>query len=439
MTMSPSKLTRIRAFPYSIAQQKCRNRACFLQKSGSPTVVSVLPCKSMAQLTEPDGTRHPQPSEFLRYLQQRMKSTGPISIAEYMKECLTNPYYGYYTRKEPFGKSGDFITSPEVCQIFGELIGLWCVNEWSILGGPKPFQIIELGPGTGTLAYDLLRVLKSIPQTSGQVSLHLVEKSRMLAKIQAEKLRVKLDFVDEHNSFQQGLSQIGSVPVFWYQRIEDVPRAPSFIVANEFFDALPIHKLQKTSSGLREVLVDITEDKSDLRFVIAHAETAVVRVVPPKSRERDHLEFSLEAATVLDDVSSRVSTDGGSALIIDYGHEGTKADTLRGFHKHQVVEPLAAPGETDLTTDVDFSLMKHLLEDKALCFGPITQSKFLYNMAFEQRFNALLRACRSSEEEERLAKACDLLINPEKMGGQFFAFSIVGYARSKLGPVTGGF
>ena len=439
---------RAQVFPYSTAPQK-RRMCGWLDRlidhsTSAPCTAFRRTTTQLVTPTEPRGECRPNSSEFLRYLQQRIKSTGPISVAEYMKECLTNPYYGYYTRKDPFGRGGDFITSPEVCQIFGELIGLWCLNEWSILGGPKPFQIIELGPGTGTLSYDFLRVLKSIPQARDQVSLHLVEKSQMLSKNQAEKFKVRLDEANNEKrsdslAFQQGVSQVGFVPVFWYQRIEDVPRETSFIVANEFFDALPIHKLQRTKNGLREVLVDVDDEKSGLRLVMAPAETPIVRVIPARSRDREHLEFSLEAAAVLDDIASRVNVDGGGALIIDYGHEGTKNDTLRGFRQHQVVEPLVCPGETDLTTDVDFSLIKHLLENKALCFGPISQSTFLYNMAFEQRFHALLRACGNSEEEDRLAKACDLLINPDKMGGQFFAFTVFGKARSKLGPVTGGF
>jgi NADH dehydrogenase [ubiquinone] 1 alpha subcomplex assembly factor 7 len=219
---------------------------------------STLPIEHTRNFPENPSTL-PKSSEFLQYLRQRIKATGAISVAEYMKECLTNPYYGYYSRKNPIGRQGDFITAPEVCQIFGELVALWCVNEWSIASGPTPFQIIELGPGTGTLAWDLLRIFNSFSQIKDSVSLHLVERSTELARLQAEKLGVKINQSTDQppdespdgattSYFQHGVSQFG-IPVFWYQRIEDIPKAPAFIVANEFFDALPIHKLQKTEKG----------------------------------------------------------------------------------------------------------------------------------------------------------------------------------------------
>ncbi|OQV13665.1 NADH dehydrogenase [ubiquinone] complex I, assembly factor 7 [Hypsibius exemplaris] len=435
---------------------------------GSPSLVVHRQSRSISSntnaITKSEGKEAeiPQASEFLKYLRQRIKATGAITVAEYMQECLTNPYYGYYSRKNPFGRQGDFITSPEVCQIFGELVALWCVNEWNISNiGAVPFQIIELGPGTGTLAYDMLRILKSFPQIGNTVSLHLVERSSELARQQAKKLGIEaidqtwltgagkgtvegavdgpVDGAGDVLHYQTGISQFG-IPVYWYQRIQDIPKgAPAFIVANEFFDALPIHKLQMTDGKLREVLVDVTEDDSRLRFVIAPNETAAVRLVPKESRKRQHLELSVEAGVVLNDIADRVTDHGGGALIIDYGHDGTKTDTFRAFQHHKVLDPLHEPGQADVTADVDFSLLRQMLRPKAISYGPITQSTFLFNMAFEQRFNALMKACKSDEEQDRLAAACDVLINPAKMGGQFFVFAVFGWKRGRLGPVTGGF
>ena len=303
----------------------------------------------------------------------------------------------------------------------------------------------------------MLRILKTFPQIQSSVSLHLVERSKELAQQQAIKLGIQSTnqvmpngssdksepiFGPEKPNvpfYQHGISQFGT-PVSWYQRIQDIPKAPAFIIANEFFDALPIHKLQSTEEkGLREILIDMAEDDSHFRFVMSPTETPALRVVPKESRNRAHLELSIESGAVLDDIADRVADCGGGALIIDYGHDGTKGDTFRAFRRHQVVDPLADPGLADLTADVDFSLLRNMLKTKAVSYGPITQSKFLFNMSFEQRFNALMKACRGDEERERLAAACDLLINPEKMGGKFFVFAVFGWKRGRLGPVTGGF
>ncbi|XP_055333334.1 protein arginine methyltransferase NDUFAF7, mitochondrial-like isoform X2 [Paramacrobiotus metropolitanus] len=376
--------------------------------------------------------------EFRQYLGQRIKATGAITVAEYMKECLTNPMYGYYTRKNPIGRQGDFITSPEVCQIFGELLTLWCINEWAIAGAPTAFQIIELGPGSGILASDILRIASSFAQVRNHFTLHLVERSPALAGVQAQRLGiVNVERKSEDAvPYQHGVSQYG-VPVSWYLRIQDIPKAPAFIVANEFFDALPIHKFQKTENGFREVMVDLNRENGQLMFALAPQSTPATRLIPSPCKHRDHLEFSLESAVILDDIADRVADCGGGALIIDYGHEGTKGDTFRGFREHRVVDALDSPGGTDLTADVDFSILKALLKPKAVTFGPILQYEFLANMAFERRFDALMRACRSDSERQRLESACDVLINPAKMGGQFFAFAVVGKSRSSLGQLSG--
>lgn len=298
--------------------------------------------------------------------------------------------------------------------------------------------MVELGPGSGVLAWDMLRIISSFPMLRGQVSLKLVERSMELASIQARKLGVDCQSGTSETDlfYQTGTSSFG-IPVSWYQHIEDVPHEQSYIIANEFFDALPVHKFQRTDKGLREILVDMSEDRERLRFVMAPQETLAIRLAPSSCIDRNHIELSPEALIMMQNIAQRVSRDGGGALIIDYGHDGTKGDTIRGFRRHEVVDPLLDPGATDLTADVDFSILKSVLTKHTAALGPIPQYQFLSNLAFEQRFDALIRACKSENERNRLAAACDLLINPEKMGGQFFVLAVVCAKRLSLSPVTG--
>lgn len=190
-------------------------------------------------------------------IESRIKATGPITVAEYMKEVLINPLGGYYMHRDVFGDSGDFITSPELNQIFGEMVAIWFLNEWSKMGAPKPFQIVELGPGRGTLSQDILRVFEHFGCLE-KANLNLVEVSPVLSDIQAKRLCMKSERIDDNNSLihREGISHQG-IAVKWYKGLSDVPKMYTMLVAHEFFDALPIHKFQKTENGYREILIDI--------------------------------------------------------------------------------------------------------------------------------------------------------------------------------------
>ncbi|XP_030800835.1 protein arginine methyltransferase NDUFAF7, mitochondrial isoform X2 [Camarhynchus parvulus] len=270
---------------------------------------------------------------MLRHLARKLRASGPVTVAEYMREALTNPGQGYYTRRGGVGESGDFITSPEISQVFGELIGIWYISEWMAMGKPSTFQLVELGPGRGTLTEDILRVFKQLASVLSKcdVSVHLVEVSPKLSEIQAVMLtggKVQPSPEDE-SAYMKGISKTG-IPIFWYRDIQDVPPGYSFYLAHEFFDALPIHKFQRTEKGWREVLVDIDPEVPDqLRFVLSPSRTPATQNFIQPEETRDHVEVCPEAGVIVQRLASRIEKDGGAALVADYGHDGTKTDTFR--------------------------------------------------------------------------------------------------------------
>jgi NADH dehydrogenase [ubiquinone] 1 alpha subcomplex assembly factor 7 len=372
-------------------------------------------------------------TDLTRQLKARIRFKGPITVAEYMKEVLTNSAAGYYMHRDVFGSKGDFITSPEISQMFGELIGIWCVNEWMQSGSPDQLQVIELGPGRGTLADDMLRVFTQFPGMRDAVSLHLVEISPHLTNMQYSKLTgheqlrtnaTTNEYIDSLSrpSYQSCVSRHG-IKVNWYRQLADVPHAPSFYIAHEFFDALPVHKFQKKENRWHEILVDVDDDpdsSNHLRFVLAPTNTVASQLllqVDPGD-QRDHIEVCPEAGIVMRELADRISADNGCALIADYGHCGDKTDTFRAFRQHRLFDPLCEPGTADLTADVDFNYLKRNIGDKVMSFGPVTQETFLHNMGIGVRLEVLLS--KANEEQRRsLTSGYDMLTNHEKMGERF--------------------
>lgn len=380
----------------------------------------------------------PRPS-MLRHLTSKIKAVGPISVAEYMREVLTNPVTGYYVKKNMLGAEGDFITSPEISQMFGELIGVWIISEWLAAGRPEQLQIVELGPGKGSLTKDILRVVNQLRSVVGgaSVSVHLVEVSPVLSALQAQALTgSEGSHVTEGEGpvYRHGNTSEG-VPVWWYRRIQEVPTGYSVHVAQEFFDALPIHKFQRTPKGWREVMVDIDPDREEqLRFVLSPTATLASSSLIQPDEQRDHVEVCAEGGVIIQHISNRISEDGGAALIADYGHDGTKTDTFRGFKDHRLHDPLTCPGSADLTADVDFSYLRRCAEGGAnggvACLGPVTQSSFLKNMGIDARLQVLLRGCPDDSSRSQLMRSYDMLVNPQKMGERFHFLGLVPQTRT---------
>ncbi|XP_064603327.1 protein arginine methyltransferase NDUFAF7, mitochondrial-like isoform X2 [Liolophura sinensis] len=369
-------------------------------------------------------------SDLVKYLKTKMRMSGPLTVSDYMKAILTHPGSGYYMHHDVFGVKGDFTTSPEISQMFGELLGVWCVNEWLQNGAPSRVNVVELGPGRGTLADDMLRVFAQFKDIQNAVSLHLVEISPKLSEIQQVKLQGGAVGQTEgvsHTASQEGhhhhcVSRYGT-HVFWYRDLKEVPKEFSIFIAHEFFDALPVHKFQKSENGWCEVCVDIdhnAESEKPFRFIISRGPTiasSTILEVDPTDK-RDHIEVCPEGGAIAQEIAQRIVGQGGAALIADYGHLGEKTDTFRGFKDHKVHDVLVDPGTADLTADVDFSYLRKVVGNQVKCHGPVTQETFLHNMGIGLRLQVLLERADTALRKD-LITGYDMLTNPHKMGERF--------------------
>ncbi|XP_073416226.1 protein arginine methyltransferase NDUFAF7, mitochondrial isoform X1 [Dendrobates tinctorius] len=371
---------------------------------------------------------------LLKHFVMKIKATGPITVAEYMKEVLTNPIKGYYMHHDVLGEHGDFVTSPEISQVFGELIGIWCISEWISGGKSKSLKIVELGPGKGSLMDDILRVFSQFQHLlkSCDISIHLVEVSPKLSEIQALRLtgnNVEVKYDENSSAYKKGVTKSG-LQISWYQDVRDVPAGYTFFLAHEFFDALPIHKLQKTLDGWCEMLIDIDpEIPNKLRFVLGSSNSLLTKTFIQADEKRDHIELSPNAAVIIQKLASQINRFGGAALIADYGHSGDKTDTFRGFRAHQLHNVLEDPGKADLTADVDFSFLKRIVGNSVVSLGPIEQQEFLKNMGIDVRMKVLLENNKDVTTQQHLIRSYDVLMNPCKMGQRFKFFSLIPHSR----------
>ncbi|MFO1147306.1 MAG: SAM-dependent methyltransferase [Alsobacter sp.] len=310
---------------------------------------------------------------LLAELRALIAAEGPIGVDRYMQLCLGHPRFGYYMTRDPFGRSGDFVTAPEVSQMFGELIGLWCADAWGALGSPGRIHLVELGPGRGTLMADAWRALRLVPAFRAAATLHLVETSPVLRARQRETL-----------------AAIGTIPV-WHGSLASLPGdAPLLVVANEFFDALPVRQLQRTARDWRERLVGLG-GAGELAFGLAPAPAAGVAAGAP---EGSVLELPEVAAQVMRDLAGRLVAQGGAALVIDYGHLVSGfGDTLQAVRRHAVVDVLSDPGEADLTVHVDFAaLARSAAAVGARVFPALEQGAFLQALGIGARAERLAGA-----------------------------------------------
>ncbi|MGH6664996.1 MAG: class I SAM-dependent methyltransferase [Pseudolabrys sp.] len=353
-------------------------------------------------------------------IRRRIAAAGPMPVAEYMALCLTDATYGYYTTRDPFGARGDFITAPEVSQMFGEMIGLWLVAVWKQTGSPANLRIVELGPGRGTMMKDALRAAKLIPAFGEAAVLHLVEISPALQKQQ-----------------EQTLESV-SVPMFWHASLDDVPAGLAMIVANEFFDALPVNQIVKTGDGWHERQIEI-DPSGKLAFTAApDPAPGFDRLLPAAAREAPTgtiAEWRDDKAAM--QLGRRLARDGGAALVIDYGHaESAVGDTLQAVGRHAYADPLDAPGALDLTAHVDFQALASAVEAMgAQGFGPVTQSQFLRRLGIEQRATSL-KIKATAEQAAGIDAALARLIG-EGQGGMGALFKAAAFAHAPAGTPPG--
>ncbi len=343
-------------------------------------------------------------SEHLRRL---IVAQGPVSLASYMHLALSYPSHGYYMRQDPIGAGGGFITAPEISQIFGELIGLWCVQCWNDMGKPAPFALVELGPGRGTLMVDALRAAKVMPDFLMAAQVHLVETSPSLqAKQQAA---------------------LGDLPC-WHQSVDSLPELPTLIIANEFFDALPIRQFQCMGKAWRERMISINSVTDEFCFCLAPEPLLDVSVLPQELRGGQQgaiAEISPTGQAILSGLAQRIMQYGGAALIIDYGYFPSAAgDTLQAVRAHGMCDPLADPGSADITAHVDFAqLAQTAIQAGARVHGPVPQEAFLAQLGITARAE---RLSREADADLRTQIAADVarLTSPDAMGSLFKVMAI---------------
>ncbi|MBL8563860.1 MAG: SAM-dependent methyltransferase [Gemmobacter sp.] len=341
----------------------------------------------------------PPPNPLEALLIRRIRATGPLTLADYMAECLLHPEHGYYTTRPPFGLEGDFITAPEISQMFGELLGLCLAQYWLDHGRPEAFTLAELGPGRGTLMADVLRATRGVPGFHAAARVTLVEASPRLR--------------------DQQRSLLCAHPVSWLDTPDQLPEAPLYLIANEFFDALPIRQFTRDARGWRETVVTATDR-------LAYARTPPAPVAALDYRLHDTIpgeivETCAAAAAITQGLAARIARQGGLALILDYGGWHARGDTFQALRHHAFADPLQNPGEADLTAHVDFAALAEAASPCHIRYT--TQGALLANLGIAARAATLAQRLDGPALESHHA-ATRRLTDPAEMGTLFKALAL---------------
>jgi NADH dehydrogenase [ubiquinone] 1 alpha subcomplex assembly factor 7 len=338
----------------------------------------------------------------------RIAAEGPLSVAAFMALALHDPVEGYYARHQPIGAAGDFTTAPEISQIFGELVGLWCALAWEEIGRPDPVGLAELGPGRGVLAADLLRAAAALPEFRRALRLYLVEASPRLRLEQQRRLA-------------------WAEPV-WLQRADELPEGPLLLVANEFLDALPIRQFVRTGSGWAERLVTLGP-AGELAFADGRDSPAAALFVPEGLRRSappgSIVETCRAALALAAFLGRRFARAPGAALFIDYGYLPSRpGSTLRAWRRHRPAAVLSRPGTADLSAEVDFAAVSAAARAAGgEIHGPVAQGRFLAELGAGARLEALA-ARASPAQRQALERGLARLLDPAEMGEKFKAMAV---------------
>ncbi|WP_253717271.1 class I SAM-dependent methyltransferase [Sphingomonas sp. AP4-R1] len=341
-------------------------------------------------------TASPDPAGEIAAL---IAADGPIPLSRFMG--IANAHY--YATRDPFGAGGDFVTAPEISQMFGELVGLCLADLWERHGG-GPAAYVELGPGRGSLAEDALRAMKAAGLAPAA---HLVETSPVLRAAQADRV----------------------AGATWHDTIETLPDdMPLLIVANEFFDALPISQFISTVMGWREQMVTAEESDGATAFALVPGTKLMDSLIPRHLLDADPggvFELNPEAIAIVSALARRLAAQGGAMLIVDYGHDGSRhGDTLQAVRAHAYADPLAHPGQSDLTAHVDFlALEAAAATAEARVFGPVEQGEWLIALGISDRSAMLARHTPARAQD--ITAAYRRLTHPEEMGSLFKALAVV--------------
>jgi SAM-dependent MidA family methyltransferase len=338
-------------------------------------------------------------------LRRQIELTGPLSVADYMAQCLFDPEYGYYTTRDPFGSGGDFTTAPEVSQMFGEIIAAWWLAARTAMDLPG-MHLAEIGPGRGTLMDDMLRTLFKLAGALPPV--HMIEASPRLSAIQASALA-------RHKA-----------NIAWHAQLKTLPPAPTGFIANELFDALPLRQFQKTPDGWHERVVQIGVDGAlALTLSLSRLDPALLPAGHEQAETGAVFEYAPARLAFMETLAAHLKKHGGFALFIDYGHTGSGlGDTLQAVRAHQYVSVFDRPGESDLTSHVDFGSLSELAEACGLSVtGVLPQGGFLNGAGIQHRATQLAAAA-SPEAAKSVHSAVNRLTGQDEMGRIFKVMAV---------------
>jgi NADH dehydrogenase [ubiquinone] 1 alpha subcomplex assembly factor 7 len=334
-------------------------------------------------------------SEITPILQQLIHEQGAVSISSFMALCLGHPVHGYYMNQEPFGVLGDFTTAPEISQLFGEMLGVWVMQK---APEQKPFQIVELGPGRGTLMKDVWRSLSSMPSLRDHLEIHLVEFSPRLRAIQQDTLH--------------------DIPnVTWHESCDTIPQKHSLIIANEFFDALPIEQAIYHQNNWYQRR--ITCDENGFSFTRG---AALDGIDIPEAQEGSIFEYAPIATQIMDDLCYFLRKNNGAMIAIDYGDDvplhQRLGETLQALHKHAPCSIFDYIGKADLTSHVSFMNLHHVALEQGCTTSYATQRSFLTDMGIRLRADKLITKA-TLEQARTLKTGLERLLSPDQMGELF--------------------
>lgn len=334
-------------------------------------------------------------TQLLPILLQRIAADGPISIADYMADCLLHPQYGYYATRDPLGQHGDFITAPEISQMFGELIGLSLAQSWIDQGSPTNVALVELGPGRGTLMADILRATANVGGFHKAITVHLVEASPVLRAAQAQRV---------HDAV-------------WHDDVSTLPEVPTLLIANEFLDALPIRQFVRHRNGWSERRVGQGDGELTLGLAPPAPFTALDHRLQD-TKDGDVVEICPALPQIIDQIGERIANHGGTAIFIDYGDWASQGDTLQALRAHAPTDPLAEPGQADLTAHVDFAEIARAVPEGARYSRVTGQGVFLERLGITERAQQLASRLTGDPLDDLIA-AHRRLTHPDEMGRLF--------------------
>lgn len=331
-----------------------------------------------------------------KILRAQIAATGPMPLSDFMAACLMHPEHGYYSTRDPLGTAGDFTTAPEISQMFGELLGLALAQSWIDQGSPARITLAELGPGRGTLMQDALRATQGVPGFHDALSLHLVEASPILRAAQARRL--------------------GKYSPQWHDTVASLPEAPLYLIANEFFDALPIRQFTRDGDGWRECVVGVQDGLLTPGLTDSTPQQALTNRLSD-TRDGDIVETCAPASAIASEIGNRIAEYGGAALIIDYGDWHSLGDTLQALKNHAQANPFETAGEADLTAHVDFEALAQAAAPAAHS-RLTTQGVFLERLGITARAQSLAKGMGKATLESHVA-AHRRLTHPTEMGSLF--------------------